>query len=195
MLLLTIIIRLSAAGDTCRRLCKNTSYTRHTANTVTPCSLLSNAATVKTPVSNRQTRFHSNGLSSVAKEESLDWLWIAFWLCWWLLWWPFDVTTWPLDVIVRAIRRCEHLSRNLQYFIYVNNANRKNIHANISARPTTPATASVCTGCDAKSSPAASTGRFWRNNTRAKCVNSPVAMACSTTFNKWYPSGSWPPRM
>lgn len=77
------------------------------------------------------------------------------------------------------------LSLYLQYRMYDINDSRKNKQAPTSALPTTPATASVCMGCAAKSSPAVSVGKGLRENTEdANCVKRAETMVCSKTLKR-----------
>lgn len=79
--------------------------------------------------------------------------------------------------------------------MYDNMVNMKNIHAITSARPVSPATASVWIGCVANNNPDRNVLMLHGNKCRPRFTTNPVARQCKSTFTRWYPKAFVPPNM
>lgn len=111
--------------------------------------------------------------------------------------WQLSLNGGSLDVICRRIRlsftMCRHCflcrcSRSRMCSLYRRKLNRNKLHAARSARPTTPATASVCIGCAANAMPVTAVPtliQYAGRRRRAVTTTSAVAVQWNITLRKW----------
>ena len=111
--------------------------------------------------------------------------------------WQLSLNGGSLDGICRRIRLsftiCRHCflclsSRNRMCSLYNRKLSRNKLHAARSARPTTPATASVCIGCAAKAMPVTAVPtliQYAGSSRRAVTTTKAVAVQWNITLRRW----------